>query len=613
MGARPRGPRGRGRISTVLIATALLALLAGPLAYPVVRDGLLEAKREAAEATLRLVADGIERTHRRFDPLPALIAERPVLAELLRDPVNSGLVPFANETLRQVARSVGASDVYLMDRTGLTIAASNYRRPRPFNGRSFAYRPYFTEALSGRATRYHALGTTTGERGFFFAAPVTDGIEVLGVIAVKATVDALERTWSGLGPTVLIADANRVVFLTSRSEWRFRTLVPPGPDALARIRETRQYPAGVLRPLDLTGAIALSGPARIDVAGESFLAEGRPLSLPGWQAVVLMPMAPVRAQAVLIVTAWSLAVLTAALAALVLIVRRAQLAERLRMQAALREDLEHRVADRTRALAEANAELGREVEERRGAEAKLRQTQKELIQAGKLAALGHMSAALSHEINQPLAAVKSYAVNAAEFLDRGRSADARENVTLISRMVDRMARISGHLRDFARRPGDALSAVPIGAVAARAIDFVEPRARRADVRIAYEPPSPDPAAVGGPLRLEQVLVNVLTNAIDAVEGRADPRVEIAVSGGEAVTVTVRDNGPGLAQGADEQAFEPFFTTKPAGRGLGLGLSISYNIVEDFGGRIEAANAPGGGAVFTIVLRPAVAEPEALAS
>lgn len=606
-------------IGAALAVLVALAMLAGPAALPAAQRMLLQGEHEEAEATLRLVANGVERMLRRFDPLPALIADRPVLTSLLREPGNSGLVPFVNEMLRQVARSVGASDVYLMDVEGRALAASDYRLPRSSVENDFAHQPHFTGALSGRAARHHAAGTTQGTRGLFFAAPVTDGIEVAGVIAVKATVDELEQAWTGLGSTVLVTDADGVIFMSSRPEWRLRTLAPLGAEALDRIRRTRRYPVDALRPLDLSGAVALKGTARVEVATrgareEAFAAEGRPLSLPGWQAVVLTPIRPVRAQAILAVTVWTLGVGVLATTGLLLMTRRAQLAERMRTQAAAREELERLVAARTRDLAQANVELGREVEERRAAEEKLRRTQRELVQAGKLAALGHMSAALSHEINQPLAAVKSYAVNAASYLDRGRAEEARRNVTLISQMADRMARISGHLRNFARRSGDALSAVPTGQVTARAVALVEPRARREGVRILYDPPRPEPLAVGGALRLEQVLVNVLSNALDAVRASDEKRIEVAVEEADGtVRVVMRDTGPGLIEGAQEQAFEPFFTTKSAGEGMGLGLSISYNIMEDFGGRIEASGAPGGGAVFTVSLRRARPEAGALAS
>ncbi|MEM6943582.1 MAG: ATP-binding protein, partial [Pseudomonadota bacterium] len=261
------------------------------------------------------------------------------------------------------------------------------------------------------------------------------------------------------------------------------------------------------------------------------------------------------------------------------------------------------VQSRTAELRTTNASLSAEVAERRLAEERLRQTQKELVQAGKLAALGQMSAALSHEINQPLAAVKSYSDNAVAYLDRSRVAEARANLSHISKMADRMAKISSHLRNFARRPGDALRAIPVGQVIEEAVSLIEPLARKRGATLQYRPPEEPVWAVGGRLRLQQVVVNLLSNALDAMADKAEVLIEIDVeTTDDTVEITVRDHGPGLRPGDEDQMFEPFFTTKPVGKGMGLGLSISFNIVEDFGGKLTAANHREGGAVLRVRLR-----------
>ncbi|MGP1359045.1 sensor histidine kinase, partial [Roseicyclus sp.] len=237
----------------------------------------------------------------------------------------------------------------------------------------------------------------------------------------------------------------------------------------------------------------------------------------------------------------------------------------------------------------------------------LRRTQAELVQAGKLAALGQMSAALSHEFNQPLAAVKSYADNAGTFLERGRIDEARENVGRISAMADRMASISRHLRNFARRPLDRTGPVPLGAVIGDALELMQARIARDGAEVVRQGPEPEVWVTGGRVRLQQVVVNLLSNALDAMADSAEKRIDITLrEDGETCAIEVRDRGPGLSEEALAQAFDPFFTTKAPGHGLGLGLSISYNIVRDFDGRLSAANHPGGGAVFTVTLRRAAA-------
>ncbi|MEM1131032.1 MAG: ATP-binding protein, partial [Pseudomonadota bacterium] len=262
---------------------------------------------------------------------------------------------------------------------------------------------------------------------------------------------------------------------------------------------------------------------------------------------------------------------------------------------------------RTADLNDANRQLLAEVQERRMAETRLRETQTELIQAGKLAALGQMSAALSHEFNQPLAAVKSYSENAAAFLDRNKLPQARENMGRISDMADRMAEISRHLRNFARRPQEQVGAIPLNAALDDALALMESRLGRENATLIDDIPDGEVQVIGGRVRLQQVIVNLLSNALDAMADQAEKRIDLSVEeDAQEVRVVVRDRGPGLGPDVLEKAFDPFFTTKGPGKGLGLGLSISFNIIRDFGGRLEAANHPEGGAVFTIVLRPAPA-------
>ena len=281
--------------------------------------------------------------------------------------------------------------------------------------------------------------------------------------------------------------------------------------------------------------------------------------------------------------------------------------ERIERQRSAQAELEARVQDRTRDLDAANALLRAEVEERRATEARLRRTQAELVQAGKLAALGQMSAALSHEFNQPLAAVKAFADNAGTFLARGRLAEARDNVGRISAMADRMAAISKHLRNFARRPQDKTGPIPVAAVIDDALELMAPRLQASAARIDYEAPGPDLWVMGGRVRLQQVIVNLISNALDAMERQEAKDIGIRVETDGTATegtcaISVRDRGHGLSEAALAQAFDPFFTTKDPGKGMGLGLSISYNIIRDFDGTLSAANAADGGAVFTVTLR-----------
>lgn len=592
-------------IRAVLVLVAL-AVVASALALPRLERMFQIETGRSGEATLTLAIEGLEGALRRYQPLPTLIAERPPLRALLNDPENPMLRARLNEELRQTAVFVNASDIYLMDLSGLTIATSNYRRERSFIGRSFEFRPYFTQARDGGLGRYFALGTTSLERGYFYAAPVEDEGRIVGVVALKFTVDRFENTWRESGGDIIVTDIRDVVFMSSRPEWHFRALDPLTPAEIEQIETTRQYPLDLIQPFD-TQTRPLSDTLNITtIAGAgSYVSASRRIADAGWMVTVLVPTGPARTQALTVLALLILLILFAGLIAGVFIQRRARLVERMEQIRLHRALLEQRVAERTADLNQANAQLVQEIEDRKATEQRLRKTQNELVQAGKLAALGQMSAALSHEFNQPLAAVKVYAENAVTFLDRGRPEDARKNVTLISQMADRMASISKHLRNFARRPQEKVGPIPLCAVLDDALALMEAKIKAARARVIYHRPDEEAMVIGGRVRLQQVLVNLLANALDAMEDQNAPRVEIGLRRtGARWCVEIRDHGPGLSEDTLAQLFDPFFTTKQPGKGLGLGLSISYNIMRDFGGTLTARNHDAGGAVFSVDLADA---------
>lgn len=597
------------RAIRVLLVVVVLAVVASVLALPRIERLFFIQTGRDGEATLTLAVEGLEAALRRYQPLPALIAERPQLLALLNDPENPTLQAAINEELRLTAAFVNASDIYIMDMTGLTIAASNYRRERSFLGRSFAYRPYFTQARDGGLGRYFALGTTSLERGYFYAAPIEDGDQIVGVVALKFTVDRFENTWRSGGSDIIVTDIRNIVFMSSREAWHFRALTPLSAAEIAQIEAARQYPLDRILPLNVRMQ-RLNETLNITTIDETdaFVSSSQWIPGAGWTVTILAPTGPARTQALTVLAMLVLVILFAGVIAGLFIQRRARLIERLEQIRLHRELLEKRVTARTLDLNHANAQLVQEVEDRKATEQRLRKTQNELVQAGKLAGLGQMSAALSHEFNQPLAAVKAYAENAVTFLDRDRIAEARQNVTLISQMADRMALISKHLRNFARRPLEQTRPVALRAVLDDALALMEVKLKAANAEVRYERPDSDLLVTGGQVRLQQVLVNLLTNALDAMEVSERPIIEIALhTPGDRVQVEVRDHGAGLTDDALSQLFDPFFTTKLPGKGLGLGLSISYNIVRDFGGTLAARNHPEGGAVFIFDLARAEAD------
>ncbi len=592
---------------TVLVVFVAISLLVGLAGAPLLERYFQTQAGVRSKATLQLTVEVLSGALQRYEPVPSLIAERPGLADLLRSPHDEALLMKVSEGLRLAAFRLKASDVYLMDVSGLTLAASSYRKELSFVGRSFAYRPYFTQALEGATGRFFALGTTSGERGYFFAAPVLDDRRIVGVVAVKFTVDGFEEAWRSADHQIIVSDEKDVVFMASRPDWHFRTLRALTKTEKSEIMAYRQYPADELMPLsntieDLDDGLSL---ITIEDGGSktSYVSSLDHIADANWSVRILVPATQARTQTFAALLILVLGIMLMGLAVAFYVQRRAQLLERLKTQQAAQEQLETRVAERTADLNRSNEQLLDEISERKTAETRLRKTQTELVQAGKLAALGQMSAALSHEFNQPLAAVKSYADNAVKLLDIGRSQETRENISRISEMADRMASISKHLRNFARRPMEKVRPVPLLQIVNDAIALLDPRFKTTHLRLNFRQPDTDLWVMGGHIRLQQVVVNLLSNALDAMKDSKSGVIEVSVEEREdRCVLRVRDQGPGIAEDGLGKVFDPFFTTKQPGEGMGLGLSISYNIVKDFNGHLRVRNHPDGGAVFEIELQ-----------
>lgn len=611
----PSSARRRGR-SAALVLLALLALaLAGLLAERQAKAVFLDEAARTGAATLRLAAATLQGQLDRFERLPPLVAENGIVRRLAEGPDEPAHVAAANLYFRDLARQLAATDIYYMDAAGTTRAASNFDRETSFVGGNFAFRPYFTDAMTNGEGRFFALGTTSLKRGYYFGAPVPGEHGPLGVLVFKIDLDAIESTWRGGDHEIVVTDPEGIVFLSSRDDWLFKALGPLDAERLARTRATRRYLDGPIVTLPFAEAEGAGGRRMLTLSGEEgsrgYLSLSEPMPAAGWDVTVLLPTLPAERQALIVALAVMLALGLGTMAGAVVLQRRARLRERLQLQQVARDELEARVVERTAELAALARRLEGEVAERRAAEEHLREAQSGLIQAGKMAALGQMSAALSHEFNQPLAAARNFADNAQVLLDRGRTEDARGNIARILGLIDRMAAISRNLRSFARKPGQKLGPVDLAEVVAAAAEIAGLRLRTAGAELVVDLAPGLPPVVAGPVRLQQVLVNLVTNAADAVEGAEDRRIHLSARPTESgVTITVRDHGPGVAPGLVDRIFDPFFSTKEVGKGLGLGLSISYNIVNDFGGTLKVTYAEGGGALFCLELRAAEAGSEA---
>lgn len=579
------------RVTSFIALAALLVVIAAGLAYRQNHETALAELEARGAGRTGYHASEIAGAMEKFEYLPYLLGLEASLTELLYSPTSTSRVDAANRYLAFAQSRSGIYAAYLMDTDGTTLAASNWERPTSFVGRNYSFRPYFQDALAGRTGWFYGIGATTGEPGAFIAAPISAGDDVIGVIAVKIELTALERDWRQSDERLAVADAHGILFLASDPAWRYRSLHRLPPAVHDSLRHTRQY--GDISPQPLfrgDGTPPGTKAVQLTADGHPYIVQGLPIGRLGWRLLLFSDPSEASERGLLAAAIAGLAT-ALALAGMGLGWQyRRRLIERLaarRELARVAAELEQRIALRTEELTAANDTA---------------------VQTGKLAVLGQMAAGISHELSQPLAALRTMADNAAAFLRRGEIDTARGNLDHIGELCMRMGSIVGELKAFARKEPARLQAVPIHRVIANVLMLIEPHRRDNAAVMEVSPVAEDVAVLADPIRLEQVLVNLVRNGIDAMEDQPRQLLRIDVSASDTeVTLTIRDHGPGLSPQAKAHLFEPFFTTKPSGKGLGLGLALSQAIVREMGATLRAHDGEPG-AVFEITLPRATYRP-----
>jgi len=575
-------------IATFLVAVAALSTIVGWAGYLSALDQL----EQRGQSDLALASDRLTGELDRYRELAVLMADHPGVATAV-----SGRPHSVTDLLRQTADKTGSLDILVVSQFGEELASASDQSPQSHHGTA-----YFERAMDGAMGVYHLVSDRYGQRTFMFAAPVfSDAGPVTGAVVVVVNVSAVEAVWRGARPTVFFTDDLGVTFISNRSE----LVMMARPDIAQPRSITAEYASDTLRSFITHHEHDLRGRRIWTVEGQRYVPrKALHLSLP-------LPVIQMTGEALLdLAPARFLARLQAGVAAAICLAFGALLflaTERRRTLADANAKLEGAVAARTTELSRTNAELRREVMERIDAEARLKKAQSDLVQAGKLSALGQMSAGLSHELNQPLMAIRSYAENAETFLERGNTDIAGQNLNRIADLARRMGRIIRNLRAFAKQESEGITDVVLDDVINGVLEIVEPRARDEQVTISWRRPEAGLIVRGGEVRLQQVVLNLVSNAMDAMDGQETSR-EIGISAeivDARVDIIVHDSGPGLTE--PDRIFDPFYSTKqvtPDGKGqdsMGLGLSISYGLVQSFGGMIRGRNHPDGGAVFAVTL------------
>lgn len=535
--------------------------------------------------------------------LPVILARDPDVRQALTGGSRHGL----DLKLEAIAREARTAVIYLLGPDGIAIAASNWNEPTSFVGNDYSFRDYFRGAVASGGAEQFALGTVSQRPGLYITRRIEEAGQSLGVIVVKVEFDRVEADWRALGGQSYVVDQRGVVLLATVEDWRFRVEAPLDQATAAAIRDSLQFGAAPLTPLPLVqqgelvqGTTPLTG---------RYVRIRHPVPTTDWVLEVLLPVDAAitagRSQSQALV---ALVLMPgAALAAFALRRRQHNLVRR-EADARAKAELEERVAERTAELAGANQRLVAEMATRTLAQERLSNLREELAKANRLATLGQVTAGVAHEVNQPLAALRTYAENARAFLKRSDTIEADGALARIVSLTDRIGAITEALRGFARRGKGPPVPVPVATVIEGALTLLEGPLRLAGVTPVVTAPAGPVLVSARPIELEQVLVNLLRNAIEAILEGGDggkPALAITVTPrGDRVEIAITDRGPGLSADALAQLFTPFSTTKP--KGLGLGLVISQDMITSFGGTLTATSRPGEGASFVINLERAAA-------
>jgi len=540
--------------------------------------------------------------------LPLLLSEDQQVHDALQ---NKGAVAIdvLNRKLEGLVSGTKASVLYVTGVDGFAIASSNWREATSFVGNDYGFRAYFSGAMQSGTAEYFALGNTSKRPGLYISRRVGNAAAPLGVVVVKMEFDQLEADWHEANRPAYVSDDHGVVLITSVPSWRFMTTAPLAGPLAATIRSSQQFGNAPLIPLPITRPEALSpdvsmvhavtpGGSDAEYLRLSTLVQSTP-----WRLDYLVPAEAPIAAAVREMRLLALGVVVPLLALAGYLLWRRQSAQmRIAAEQAARIELERRVVERTHDLSLARDRLQAEITDHRSTEAKLQVMQQELVQANRLATLGQVAAGVAHEINQPVATIRAYADNARVFLERKQTASAEENLGAIAALTERIGGITEELKVFARKGRTAAEPVELRGVIEGAAVLLRSRfAGRLDALDITLPPQ-TLKVMGNRLRLEQVLINLFQNALEALDGRDGARVQVsAQETADGVTLAVADNGPGISPAILKSLFTPFNTSKE--KGLGLGLVISQDIVADYGGRIEVASGRDG-TRFTVHLAKA---------
>lgn len=580
--SRPeRNPRGALWIKVVVALLIVVAVTVVVITNRWLTERFTETTRNKAELRLALYGGNVVSELQRTSVVPLLLSRDPAISEALI----KGDFSRTTQRLVQVQADIGVASILLLDNTGRTVGATN----RNLLGTNYRSAEFYVAAARSMDTVFSATQREGGGFQFTYSQEVFAEGKPMGVIVVAVDLMKFERAWAALQDVVLVTDSQGRVILSTEPRWRGQPL----EEAIATPHSPSAFDLALNRALSVTSDLTQNHPDAY-VRGVAVLRTDNRMTFRGWHMTSFTAYDSVREKVngILALEIMAFAILSSL--TFYLLSRRAW-SQTLSFR---RESLE---------LRQLNARLQREIAEREKVQKDLAVAEQTLAQSSKLAALGEMSAAVSHELNQPLAAMKTYLAGARLLLQRKRLEEALSSFQRIDDLIDRMGAITRQLKSYARKGGEAFEPVDLRICLSSALAMMEPQLKLRVVKITRSIPRQPVMVMADRLRLEQVIINLLRNALDATKEVKEPQIDLTLATGALAVLTVRDNGHGIADLVN--LFEPFYTTKKPGEGVGLGLAISSGIMTDLGGRLTARNAEGGGAAFEMQLPILASEDE----
>ena len=565
----PREANLSWRVRFALLAIFMLAVGTVYITNQLLSARFTQSTLQRAQLRLALYSGNMVSELQRNSIVPRLLASD---AELI-GALNSNDYQRTSQRLMSFVDEIGAAAILLLDSDGLVVAATDRNRL----GETQRNLPHFREAARASQTVFTTHKHDTGVYDFAYSRKILSNNKPLGVIVVEVDLRKFQSAWAGISDAVIVAAAGGQILLATENSW----VGLPEQEALA----LRSAPSAIDRAIQATQDwTVLSADAYMQ--GKAVMRQELRVPFRGWNMVLFTTYGGIR-QRVNAVLALEIMGFSIFLALAFYQLSRQTLTRALFFQ---QESVD---------LRQLNIRLQREISERKKVEKNLEVAEQTLAQSSKLAALGEMSAAVSHELNQPLAAMKTYLAGAKLLLQRKRLEEALSSFQRIDDLIGRMSAITRQLKSYARKGGEELVPVDVRMAVNGALEIMEPQLKSRQISLSKTMPSAPVMILGDQLRLEQVVVNLLRNALDAISAVPTPEIELLLLGGETASLTVRDNGEGISDLDD--LFEPFFTTKKPGDGVGLGLAISSGIITDLGGRLVARNSETAGAVFEVTL------------